>query len=357
MTGTLEIVATGARTPLGLDTESTAAAVRAGLTLFQEFPFVMAGGDPVVASTDTLIDPRVQGRERLLPMIESVLGEVVGTLATGAPYRGHCSLLLALPEARPGFSDDDAGWVASIVGERFRVRDWQIRVAIGGRGHAGAIRATQVAVEEASRGNDALFLVVGADSYHHPDTFVWLERQLRFAQPSIRSGFIPGEGAGCLAVTSSARSRQLGLQPLARIGGVGLGQETLLRDSETGCFGAGMSDAVLAATQGLQLPRDAVDTLYSDINGERYRSEEWGFVAMKTHAVWKSLEYELPGASWGDVGAAFGTLGSVLAVQSYRRRYASGPRAVVMAGSDSGLRGALLLQSPNGHGTNPGAGT
>ena len=45
-----------------------------------------------------------------------------------------------------------------------------------------------------------------------------------------------------------------------------------------------MSQAVLGATQGLQLPRDAVDTLYSDINGERYRSEEWGFVAMETYS-------------------------------------------------------------------------
>jgi 3-oxoacyl-[acyl-carrier-protein] synthase-1 len=87
-----------------------------------------------------------------------------------------------------------------------------------------------------------------------------------------------------------------------------------------------------------------VDTLYSDINGERYRSEEWGFVAMKTPSLWKSLGYEAPGSCWGDVGAAFGTLAGVLAVQSYQRRYARGPRSLVMAGSDSGLRGAMLLQ-------------
>ena len=42
------------------------------------------------------------------------------------------------------------------------------------------------------------------------------------------------------------------LPTLALVGGVGLGQEALLRDSETGSFGAGMTDAVLAATDGLQ---------------------------------------------------------------------------------------------------------
>jgi 3-oxoacyl-[acyl-carrier-protein] synthase-1 len=97
----------------------------------------------------------------------------------------------------------------------------------------------------------------------------------------------------------------------------------------------------------LRLPDEAVDTLYSDINGERYRSEEWGFVALKTYERWRSLEYEAPASSWGDVGAAYGTLAGVLSVQSYRRGYARGPRTVVMAGSDSGLRGAMLLQAPD----------
>jgi 3-oxoacyl-[acyl-carrier-protein] synthase-1 len=194
-----------------------------------------------------------------------------------------------------------------------------------GRGHAGSIAAIQRVVEESSRGVEGLFLIVGADSYHHADTFTWLERNRRFAQPSVRS-----EG--------------LGLQSLAVLGGVGTAQETLLRDSETGSFGAGMTQAVLGATEGLHLPQDAVDTLYSDINGERYRSEEWGFVAMKTYSLWRSLEYEAPGSSWGDVGAAFGPLAGVLAVQAYRKGYANGPRTVVMAGSDSGLRGAILLR-------------
>ena len=42
----------------------------------------------------------------------------------------------------------------------------------------------------------------------------------------------------------------------------------------------GDASAALGATQGLQLPPGTVDSLYSDINGERYRSEEWGFVAI-----------------------------------------------------------------------------
>lgn len=344
MNSSIEVIAAGARTPLGLTGETTAAAVRAGIDGFGEFPFIMTSGEPVVTCADTALDSKLEGRERLVPMIESALTEVLRQLSRGAPYRGICYLLFSLPEARPGFSDDDAQWVANAITARLRVPDWQIRAGIVGRGHAGAIEAIHRVVQQSARGSEGLFLVVGADSYHHTETFMWLERTRRFAQPTIRSGFIPGEGAGCVALATSQVRSHIGAPTLAVVSGVGLGQETLLRDSETGSFGVGMTDAVLGATEHLQLPRDAVDTVLSDINGERYRSEEWGFVAMKTYALWKSLEYDAPGSNWGDVGAAFGTLAAVLAVQSYQRRYARGPRTLVMAGSDNGTRGALLLQ-------------
>ena len=343
MISQLEVIAAGARTPLGLTAESSAAAVRAGISGFGEFPFVMATGEPVVVCADSQIETTLEGRERLVPMIEGVLDEVMPKIARGDLYRGRCFLLLALPEARPGFADDDAAWVAQAAASRLRALAPNVRAGVAGRGHAGSMQAVQLAVQECERATDAIFLIVGADSYHHPDTFLWLEGNRRFAQPTIRSGFIPGEGAGCLALSSSGLRAALRLPTLAVVSGVGLAQESLLRDSETGCFGAGMSQAVMGATQGLQPPRDQVDTQYADINGERYRSEEWGFMAMKTHQLWKSLEYQAPGSCWGDVGAAFGTLAGVLAVQSYQRGYARGPRSLVMAGSDSGLRGAMLL--------------
>lgn len=347
----LEVVAAGARTPLGFTAESTAAAVRASISGFHEFPFIMANGDPVVVCADAEIDSGLEGRARLVPMILSVIDEVTGKLAQGAPYHGNCYVLLALPESRPGFSDADADWVAKSVGSRMRASAWHVRVGISGRGHAGAMWAVQAAVQQARHGVDALFMIVGADSYHHPDTFIWLEQNRRFTQPPIRGGFIPGEGAGCLVVATHGVRVALGLEPMGLLAGLGLAQESLLRDSETGCFGVGMTQAVLGATGGLELPRDAVDTLYSDINGERYRSEEWGFVAMRTPSLWRSLDYEAPCSCWGDVGAAFGTLAGVLAVQSYRRGYARGPRALVMAGSDSGLRGAMLLEAAAGQRT------
>jgi 3-oxoacyl-[acyl-carrier-protein] synthase I len=340
----LDVIATGARTPLGVNAVSTAAAVRAAVSSFAEFPFAMSNGEPVVVSADTELDAKLEGRERLVPMIMSALDEATQALSQATAYRGTCYLLLTLPEARPGFSDEDAQWIKTTVTSHWRVPDWDVRAGVMGRGHAGTMQAIQRVVQEAARGIDGLFVIVGADSYHHTDTFIWLEQNRRFAQPTIRSGFIPGEGAACLVLASSRLRNEIGAEPLATLTGVGLGLERLLRDSETGSFGVGMIEAVRAATAGLQLPREAIDTLYADINGERYRSEEWGFTAMKTYELWKSLDYEAPASCWGDVGAAHGTLAAALAIQSYKRRYARGPRVLITAGSDSGLRGAMLLQ-------------
>jgi 3-oxoacyl-[acyl-carrier-protein] synthase-1 len=350
VSGKLEVVALGARTPVGLTAESSAAAVRAGISTYREFPFICPTGEPVVVAADARIAPLVEGRERLVPLGVSVLDEILGKLGAWEREVNRCRLLLSLPETRPGFSDDDAAWVADALRTHVQSAKAEIRVEIAGRGHAGSVLSAERAVQECAHNPDDLFLTAGVDSYHHAATYLWLESDRRFTQPGIRSGFAPGEGAGCLALASPATRNRLRLPRLAVLRGVRTAQETLLRGSETGSFGVAMTKAVEGAVAGLALPREAIDVLYTDINGERYRSEEWGFVALRTPGVWNSHVYEAPCDCWGDVGAAFGTLAAALAVQSFVRRYARGPRALVMAGSDGGLRGAMVLQDPQSQG-------
>lgn len=345
----VEIVALAARTPVGVSAESSAAAVRAGISRYREFPFIGRTGEPVVVAADARLDPLVEGRARLAPLAQSVLTEIISKLGPTWQHEvRRCHVLVALPEARPGFTDNDATWVMNELRTHFTTSapETQLRLDLIGRGHAGALRAAEQAIADAARSRDDLFVVAGIDSYHHPATYVWLEADRRFAQPGIRGGFAPGEGAGAFALAHPAVRNRIRLPRLATIHGVRTAQETLLRNSETGTFGVGMTKAVEGALTGLALPRDAIDTLYTDINGERYRSEEWGFVALRTPQAWKFDVYEAPADCWGDVGAAFGALATVLAVQAFSRHYARGPRALVMAGSDGGLRGAMVLQDP-----------
>lgn len=346
MNAQVEVVAVGARTPVGLTAESSAASVRAGISRYAEYPFVDPHGERVVVAADRLLGTQPEGRTRLVPMAESVLEEIETKLGREVLYGGRLTVLLALPEARPGFSEDDAVWVSDMLAAHLRARASSARVTLAGRGHAGGVQAVEQALEECSESRDHLFLVMGVDSYLHAETFAWLERGRRFTQPGIRSGFVPGEGAGGLALISAGLRRRLRLPQLAVLRGAHTARETLLRDSDTGSFGVGMTQAVRGAVKALDLPREGIDTVYTDINGERYRSEEWGFVALRAPSVWKASGYKAPSDCWGDVGAASGPLGGILAIRAFARGYARGPRTLVMAGSDEGLRGAMLLQAP-----------
>jgi 3-oxoacyl-[acyl-carrier-protein] synthase-1 len=348
MTTGLEIIATGARTPVGLLAETSAAAVRAGIQRLREFPYVTPQGQPVIVASDARLADALEGRARLVPLVESVVAEVRGKLGALDLSKGGCDVFLALPETRPGFSDEDAEWVVRTTTGILHAQKIVARVLVGGRGHAGALAAVErVAALARQRQGASLFLVIGVDSYVHLGTFGWLEGRRQLAQPDVRNGFVPGEAAGALVLVTSTMRRQLGAPSLASVAGVATARETLLRDSETGSLGMGTSDAVLRAAVGLALPGQAADDVYCDINGESYRSEEWGFFALRAYRAVRRLEYRAPSDSWGDVGAAFGVLASILAVQSFARSYAQGPRALVMAGSESGLRGAMFLQAPD----------
>lgn len=351
----LEVIATAARTPVGLCAESTAAAVRCGVTRAREFPFVSEAGELVVVHYDCRLSTKWEGRERVLLLAEAAWEEALAKLERYDAQPGQLHLLLSLPEPRPGFSNEDAAWVFAKVEEKLRARVARTRlppchVVLAGRGHAGPMLAMQQAVRQSASEAGGLYLVLGADSYHHPDTFVALEKDRRFAGPEVRSGFVPGEGAGCLVLATATTRKAWGAPSLAQVAGVGSAQESLLRQSDTGSFGEAMSLAVAEAVAELSLPKQAVDAVYCDINGERYRSEEWGFVALRVSQAFKPVDYQAPADCWGDVGASFGPLAANLAVQSFTRGYFSGSRALILAGSDSGLRGALLVQRAESEG-------
>ncbi len=148
MNAQVEVVSVAARTPVGLTAESSAASVRAGICRYAEYPFIDSRGEPVVVATDRLLEPRLEGRDRLLPMAESVLEEIEEKIDQKILYGGKLSVLLALPETRPGFSEKDAAWVAESLAARFRAKTSSARVEIAGRGHAGAIRAVEQVMRE-----------------------------------------------------------------------------------------------------------------------------------------------------------------------------------------------------------------
>jgi len=146
-------------------------------------------------------------------------------------------------------------------------------------------------------------------------------------------------------MAEKARKR-LGLSALARVLAVAIGRETKLIKTPGICLGEGLTATVQDVMSGLHLPSETINAVICDINGERYRGEEWGFVCLQLSQYFDDpTAYLSPADCWGDMGAASGPLFAMLACQAAARGYANGPRTLLWASSEGGLRGAAVLGS------------
>lgn len=347
MTTSVYIVATGARTPLGVLAAPSAAAYRAGISGMGEHSFMIDRmGDPMPGALDVQLDPGLMGSERLLALAETALREACAPLYDPKTFHIRLPLYLGLPELRPGFSEQDAAMVRSGL-TRFEGLPITIsEVNVYTQGHAAGLAALAKATEKIQQGEYEACLVGGVDSYFQPDTMEWLDENRQLAGAVSRSAFVPGEGAGfCLLMTERARTR-LGLGALARVLVVTTARETKLIKTSDICLGAALTSVVKNAIAGLSSSSGRINAVICDINGERYRGEEWGFVCLRLPQYFDDpTAYDSPADCWGDMGAASAPLFAMLACQAAARGYAKGPRTLLWASSECGLRGAAVLET------------
>ncbi len=348
MSSKVDIVGVGARTPIGLKAAAAAAAVRARIVGLGVHPFMMDRvGDPMPGAVDPEIDPRIMGFPRLLRLAETALGDACAPLRTSRPPQLALPLFLGLPEIRPGFTQEDAEAVRSGLSQVAGLPVKFLEVSTFTQGHAAGLMAMAAAVERMKQGAFEICLVGGVESYFEPDTMEWLDVNSQLANAVSRSGFVPGEGSAfCLLMTDRARQR-LGLKALACVSAVAVGKETKLIKTDEMCLGEGLSATVRTALDGIIAQGQRINGIYCDINGERYRNEEWGFVCLRlSHYFDDPTGYQSPAECWGDMGAASGPLFATLACEGMGRGYAAGSRFLLWASSEKGARSAAVIERP-----------
>ena len=98
---------------------------------------------------------------------------------------------------------------------------------------------------------------------------------------------------------------------------------------------------------GLHLPRSGSTDFYCDINGERYRAEEWGFVCLRLAQYFDDpTGYLSPADHWGDMGAASVPLFAVLTCPGRRTGVARGPAARSVGEFREGVSAVSPCSSP-----------
>lgn len=341
------IVAVGARTPLGLTAPTAAAAVRAEITALAEHPFMVDQlGDPMPGALDPELDPQLIMVSRLLAMAETALREVCSPLDCELSLHAPLPVFLGLPEMRPGFTEMEAESVRLGLGKLEGLPIPFSEIHIFAQGHSAGFAAMAAATEAMRQGEIEACFVGGLESYFNPDTMEWLDANRQLAGAASRSGFVPGEGAGfCLLMTERACAR-LKLKAFVRVHAITMGCETKLLKSSDICLGEGLTATVRDALSCLHSLDGRINSIICDINGERYRSEEWGFVCLHLGTHFDNpTGYLSPAEYWGDMGAASGPLFAMLFLQANARGYSKGSRTLMWASSEGGQRGCVVLET------------
>lgn len=345
MSRDVHVVAVGARTPLGLDAEASMAAVRAGISQVTEHPFLIDRmAEPVRLTRDGVLDPGRMGSERLVEMGASAVEEAMRSLDAAGGAVGSIPLLLGLPEERPGWTGEHARTVMDGLGAKplpLRLHS----ITPYPFGHAAGLVALDTAYRWIRSGQADLFLIAGVDSYLDPATLGWLDTNRQLATSYHRGAFFPGEGAGAIVVASGSFVAGRGLPSLAVVRSTATATEAKLIKTDAVCVGEGLTACVRVAVAPLRVPDEAIDGIICDINGERYRSQEWGFTLLRfPDALRDPTGYELPASCWGDMGAASGPLFATMAVTAGRKGWAKGPRYLLWTSSEGGRRAAAVLE-------------
>ncbi|MGB1013587.1 MAG: beta-ketoacyl synthase N-terminal-like domain-containing protein [Nannocystaceae bacterium] len=330
----------GAQTPLGRSPASSSAAFWTGMARMEEHPiFVDQTGEPAVTCRAPWLGGEVFGAQRferlLLPAIEQALSSA--SYEAGPATR--LGIFLALPEHRPGRPKDLEARLSAALDKSLTFRGRIVGHQLLALGHAGGFEALHQALEALVAGKLDMALVGGVDSYDEPETLEWLEAADQLHGFDNPWGFVPGEASACVVI-----SKANGVGAVTELLAVATTTENKLIKSGEVCVGRGLSEAWGGALRCLP-DTSKVDMVLCDLNGEPYRSDEYGFTSTRfSGCIESASDFESCADRWGDVGAASGALLMMVAAHRRQPRSIEGfCRYLISVSSEGGTRGAALL--------------
>jgi 3-oxoacyl-[acyl-carrier-protein] synthase-1 len=337
------IIGTGARSPVGLDGPSTAAAVRAGIAIMARHPFMLdKNAEPMMVCADAVLPISMAGADRLVSLALPAAREALRPLCD-LGERPKVAVFVAVSEERPGRPTDlDRAFISRFV--TALAGDCAVtESACYPSGHAAGIFCLEQAMSCIASGRSHFCLVGGVESYLEPETLEWLDQTDQLHSEATTWGFCPGEGAAFCLLASEPAIARLGLAVPIDVVSAGSARELNTIATDTVCVGQGLSEAFKKTLAGLPADR-RVNITICDMNGEPYRGNEYGFAVLRSPGKFADdADFQTPADCCGDMGAASGPLFVTLATAAAIKHYGPGPVTLLWASSYGGLRAAALL--------------
>ncbi|MDY0743287.1 beta-ketoacyl synthase N-terminal-like domain-containing protein [Paucibacter sp. R3-3] len=341
------VVGVGAVTAVGLSAASTAAAVRAGLNGFGQHAFAVdSAGQAFTVARCPFGDPDRAPAERIRELACGALQEALEGVASIRGRGVRAPVFLGVGQSRPGCSVE-----RPMLESAFEqvVSDGGLRAAgvrLVQAGNAAGAMALLEAWQAILSGTEELVVAGAVDSYLEPETLEWLEQRDQVHSAGSHNnpyGFVPGEGAAFVALVSADAAQRWGLSDSMEIVAGSLAREPHGLGSTQVCTGVGLT--TLFRQLASRLDGSRADCLWTDMNGEPYRADDFGFASIRAGG-WLAdpSAFVTPADCCGDVGAASGPLYVVLAEAACRKAYATGPLHVVYTSSEAGERCGFVLR-------------
>jgi 3-oxoacyl-[acyl-carrier-protein] synthase-1 len=353
----LAITGLGMRSSIGQNAIQTAAAVRAGICRFAEWPSPPAdskekGGVAMMGAAvvpdlgslnwmDKLDDLVTQ------PLMEALwMSEHAELLEEGQPT--PWAVYLATPALnRVGTDEEAAASFAEDVkeGMLLSVNVPELHVVPGG--NAAVMVALQQAMASLIQGRVSVCVVGGVDSLLHLPFLEHLDTEARLKTEATPVGLIPGEAAGFVVIERGPPSRTSPARRLANFTEPRLTIERESPDGKNPSRGRAAAQALRMTLADSPIPPQRIQRVIADMNGERWRFLEWA-LASNPALVALPPDWRLwtPADCFGDVGAATGAMHLCLATRAFERDYAVGDGIIVFNASETGERGALCVYPP-----------
>jgi 3-oxoacyl-[acyl-carrier-protein] synthase-1 len=327
-------------TPVGFTAAASCAAIRCGITGFEETRF-MFGGEWLMGAEVPLAESW-RGPEKLLRMIVPAIAECLDERAGARPESTALLLCLAEPD-RPGrLPSDDEGFLRQI--QSFFEPGFHEASCVFPEGRTGGVHALEWASELIDRKLISHCIVAGVDSLLVAPALTALAAGRRLQTAENSDGLLPGEAGAAVLIGPTAGGASAVLTCL----GAGIGHEPSAEASEAPLRGDGLTEAFRKVLDDAGVGWEAIDYRITDIAGEQLRFKEAALALTRCLRQRKEF-FDLwhPADCTGDVGAAIVPLALGVGMAAARRGYAPGPGLLCHFSGDGAVRAAVVLRPPD----------
>ncbi len=212
-------------------------------------------------------------------------------------------------------------------------------------GHAAGLEALHDAREYLAENPDAICIAGAVDSYINIELLEWLDAHDRLHSFSTTWGIVPGEAAGFAVLMFQATAETTQLPVLAELQATAIAREANLIYTKDVCLGYGLTSAWRQVLQGIDPKQQQIGNIYCDLNGERYRADEYGFSVVRLNQYFKQADrFYSPVRSTGEIGAATGLVSLAWWFYQVEKGYNKEPETIIWGSSNCGQRAAVRIK-------------